>query len=176
MERRRHALLSFLSSDRYHRGVSYQKVTSMLNLDCPRCGRLLKEDERTCPDCGFETGSLHWRLTRTAKRRFVPAQEEFQSLYLQLGGKDVLEHAVDSFYDRVLADSRIKHFFDRIDTKCLRDNQRDFLSYACGGPVTYDSDKLREAHRHLDLKDEHFDAVVEHLKTTLEEIGQRNAR
>ncbi len=143
----------------------------MLNLDCPRCGRPLTEDERTCRDCGFETGSLHWRLTRTAKRRFVPAQQEFQSLYLQLGGRDVVEQAVDSFYDRVLADSSLKHFFAQVDAKWLRGKQRDFLSYACGGPVTYDGDNLREAHRHLDLKQEHFDAVVEHLRATLEELG-----
>ncbi len=72
----------------------------MLHLDCPRCGRVVTEDDRTCRDCGYETSSLHWRLTRTAKRRFMPAQKEFKSLYERLGGKDVVEQAVDLFYER----------------------------------------------------------------------------
>ncbi len=143
----------------------------MLHLDCPRCGRLVTEDDRTCRDCGYETSTLHWRLTRTAKRRFMPAQKEFKSLYERLGGTDVVEQAVDLFYDKVLADDRIKHFFGQVDTKRLRDKQRDFLSYACGGSVTYDSDILRKAHKHLDLQEEHFTAVVGHLETTLEELG-----
>ncbi len=37
--------------------------------------------------------------------------------------------------------------------------------------MTYDSDILRKAHKHLDLQEEHFTAVVEHLKTTLEELA-----
>ena len=143
----------------------------MLSLNCPRCGRELKEDDRTCRDCGYETGSLHWRLARTAKRRFIPAQKEFQSLYQRLGGKEAVEQAVDLFYDKVLADDRIKHFFDQVDTERLRDKQRNFLTYACGGPMTYDSGVLREAHRHLDLQEEHFAAVVGHLKSTLEELA-----
>ena len=82
-----------------------------------------------------------------------------------------MEQAVDLFYDKVLADDRIKHFFDNVDTRRLREKQRDFLAYACGGSVTYDSDNLRETHRHLDLKEEHFAAVVGHLKETLEALG-----
>lgn len=81
------------------------------------------------------------------------------------------EQAVDLFYDRVLADDQIKHFFDQVDTKRLRDKQRNFLTYACGGPVTYDSGTLRETHRHMDLEEEHFAAVVGHLKSTLEELA-----
>ena len=143
----------------------------MLEATCPRCGRVLTEEEHTCQDCGYEIGLFHWRLARTSRRRFAPAQKEFKSLYERLGGKDVVERAVDRFYDLVLRDNRIKHFFDHVDTKRLRDKQRDFLSYACGGPVTYDSDQLREAHKHLELNEEHFTAVVEDLGATLEELG-----
>jgi hemoglobin len=92
-------------------------------------------------------------------------------LYQRLGGERIVEQAVDLFYDKVLADDRIKHFFDNVDTRRLREKQRDFLAYACGGSVTYDSDNLRETHRHLDLKEEHFAAVVGHLKETLEALG-----
>ena len=37
--------------------------------------------------------------------------------------------------------------------------------------MTYDSGVLREAHKHLDLQEEHFAAVVGHLESTLEELG-----
>ena len=132
---------------------------------------MLTAEEPTCPDCGFETASLHWRLTRTAKGRHGPAQKAFESLYKRLGGPAVVEQAVDLFYDKVLGDDRIKHFFDGVDMDRLRAKQRDFITYACGGAVSYESEALRTAHRHLGLKVEHFVAIIEHLETTLAVLG-----
>lgn len=140
-------------------------------MNCPRCGREFAEDETTCRDCGFEVGALQRRLTRTARRRYQPTVTEFRSLYDRLGGAETVERAVDQFYERLMADERIRHFFVPVDGKRLRAKQRDFLSYAFGGPVTYRSARLRQAHRHLQLRDEHFTAVVEHLEATLVELG-----
>ena len=140
-------------------------------LECPRCGHVLTNRESTCPDCGFETASLHWRLTRTAKGRYGPAQKEFETLYERLGGLPVVEQAVDLFYDKVLADDRIKHFFDGVDIDRMRTKQRDFITYACGGAVSYESEALRTAHQHLGLKVEHFVAIIEDLETTLAALG-----
>lgn len=42
----------------------------------------------------------------------VGSADPNMNLYSKLGGPEALEAAVDMFYDRVLADERLKHFFD----------------------------------------------------------------
>ncbi|MDH3584231.1 MAG: group 1 truncated hemoglobin [Phycisphaerae bacterium] len=97
------------------------------------------------------------------------------SLYEQLGGKDAIDAAVDRFYEKVLADDRIKHFFDTVDMAKQRGKQKIFMAYAFGGPVNYTGKDMRAAHSHLvheqGLNDEHFDAVAENLQATLQDLG-----
>lgn len=93
------------------------------------------------------------------------------SLYEQLGGKEAIDAAVDIFYQKVLADDRINHFFEGVDLDNQRGMQKSFLAYAFGGPVKYSGKYMRAAHQHLDLNDTHFDAVVEHLGATLKELN-----
>ncbi len=97
------------------------------------------------------------------------------SLYEKLGGKAAVEMAVDRFYERVLADARIKHFFENIDMNKQRGHQKAFLTYAFGGAPQYEGNMIREAHKHLvdgmGLNGGHFDAVVENLVETLKELG-----
>ena len=96
------------------------------------------------------------------------------SLYEKLGGKEAIDAAVDIFYQKVLADERIKHFFDSVDMGKQRSKQKKFLAYAFGGPVKYDGKDMREAHKHLDLTEEHFIAVAENLQATLQEMNVSN--
>jgi len=93
-----------------------------------------------------------------------------RTLYEQLGGKAAIEAAVDLFYDHVLSDERIQHFFGGVDMQRQRGKQKIFLAYVFGAPVKYDGRDMREAHRHLNLQEEHFGAVAENLQKTLEEL------
>lgn len=96
------------------------------------------------------------------------------SLYARLGGETAVTAAVDIFYDKVLADARIKHFFVNTNMTRQREKQRAFLTMAFGGPVNYSGQNMREGHAHLvkqGLNDNHFDAVVELLGATLQELG-----
>jgi hemoglobin len=97
------------------------------------------------------------------------------TLFEKLGGSANVELAVNKFYDRVLHDDRIKHFFDGVDMKRQRAHQRAFLTYAFGGTSHYDGRHLREAHQQLvtekGLSSEHFNAVAENLIETLKEMG-----
>jgi hypothetical protein len=38
-----------------------------------------------------------------------------QSLYARIGGREAVEAVVSDFYDRVLADDSVAHYFDDID-------------------------------------------------------------
>ena len=96
------------------------------------------------------------------------------NLYEQLGGAAAVEAAVELFYRKVLADGRIKHFFDGVDMRRLAGHQKAFLAMAFGGPAHYRGKAMRQGHAHLvarGLDDSHFDAVVELLGQTLGELG-----
>jgi len=91
-----------------------------------------------------------------------------ESLYDSLGGNKAVFAAVDIFYRKVLSDDRVNHFFDTVDMDKQRGKQRKFLAYAFGAPLNYDGKDMREAHKHLDLTEEHFTAIAENLQGTLE--------
>lgn len=97
------------------------------------------------------------------------------TLYDKLGGAAAVDLAVDKFYERVLNDDRIKHFFANVDMAKQRAHQKAFLTYAFGGADHYNGRYMREAHRELvetqGLSSEHFDAVAEDLMATLQELG-----
>jgi hemoglobin len=97
------------------------------------------------------------------------------TLFDKLGGAAAVDLAVDKFYERVLQDNRIKHFFANVDMVKQRAHQKAFLTYAFGGTDKYDGRYMREAHQELvekhGLNGEHFDAVAEDLIETLKEMG-----
>lgn len=96
-------------------------------------------------------------------------------LFERIGGKDAVNAAVDLFYDKLIADSRVSHFFKGIDIDRQRAKQKIFLTYAFGGAPHYSGPSMRKAHEKLvtekGLNDGHFDAVAENLQKTLEELG-----
>jgi len=94
------------------------------------------------------------------------------TLFEKLGGSDAIDAAVDQFYERVLNDDRINHFFIGVDMAKQRQHQKAFLTYAFGGSTNYDGKMLRQAHQNLvGLNGDHFDAVVENLVATLKGMG-----
>ena len=92
------------------------------------------------------------------------------SLYERIGGKDALNAAVDRFYERVLADDRIKQFFDSVDMDGQRKKQKRFLAVVFGANEKWEGKDMRAAHAHLDLTEEHFTAVAENLQGALEDL------
>jgi hemoglobin len=102
----------------------------------------------------------------------VPTQQA--TLYEQLGGQAAVEAAVDLFYRKVLSDDRISSFFEDIDMDRQIGKQKAFLTMAFGGPHNYSGADMRRGHAHLvarGLNDSHFDAVVELLAQSLQELG-----
>ena len=94
-----------------------------------------------------------------------------ETLYDRIGGKDAVNAAVDIFYDKIMADSRINHFFENVDMKKQRAKQKIFLIYAFGGAPNYSGKSMRDAHAHLKLTEDDFNAVAENLVTTLNDLN-----
>ncbi|MDP2904194.1 MAG: group 1 truncated hemoglobin [Methylovulum sp.] len=96
------------------------------------------------------------------------------TLFEQLGGAGAVDAAVDIFYRKVLADYRINRFFDNVDMEKQAAKQKAFLTMAFGGPHNYTGEDMRKGHENLvkmGLDDSHFDAVMEHLGATLQELN-----
>ncbi|MDP3840136.1 MAG: group 1 truncated hemoglobin [Methylococcales bacterium] len=104
----------------------------------------------------------------------MTASKNEQALYDRIGGEAAVNVAVDIFYRKVLNDHRINRFFDNVDMEKQAAKQKAFLTMAFGGPHNYTGEDMRKGHAHLvkmGLDDSHFDAVVENLGATLEELN-----
>lgn len=98
-------------------------------------------------------------------------EEKPMSIYEKIGGDAAVNAAVDIFYKKVLTDDRISHFFDTVDMESQHAKQKAFLTMAFGGPNNYTGKDMREAHKHMNLTEEHFNAVAENLVATLQELN-----
>ena len=96
------------------------------------------------------------------------------TLYDKLGGEKTVKLVVENFYQRVLNDDRINHFFEQVDMLKQKMHQIDFLTYAFEGSERYRGSTMREVHQKLvqekGLSDEHFNAFIEDLVETLKEL------
>jgi hemoglobin len=93
------------------------------------------------------------------------------SLFERIGGAPAVDAAVNIFYRKVLSDERISHFFESVDMERQAAKQKAFLTMVFGGPNQYTGLDMRKAHAGMHLTEEHFDAVVQHLGSTLTQLG-----
>ncbi|MCX7088981.1 MAG: group 1 truncated hemoglobin [Methylococcales bacterium] len=96
------------------------------------------------------------------------------TLYERIGGEAAVNAAVELFYRKVLSDHRINRFFANTNMDEQIAKQKAFFTMAFGGPNTYTGTDMRNAHAALvkrGLDDSHFDAVMEHLGATLQELN-----
>jgi hemoglobin len=93
-----------------------------------------------------------------------------QTLFEELGGKETIALVVDHFYEKMLADEELKHFFDHTDMKKQRAHLTAFVSFAIGSHDSYKGKNMKDAHAHLQIKSDHFNKTAGHLITTLQEL------
>lgn len=140
--------------------VATETVT---NTVCPVTGKPAD------PAITAEYEGRKWSFAKEAcKTKWVKARED--SLYQKLGGKAAIDAVVDAFYVKVLADNRVKHFFDNVSMDKQRRKQKDFLSAAFGGPLPWTGKDMRKAHEGMGLTEEHFNAIAENLVNTLKDF------
>jgi hemoglobin len=96
------------------------------------------------------------------------------SLMERIGGRSKINAAVALFYQKVLADEKLRPFFHHASMNGLRAKQGMFLAMLVGGQTLYTGRDIRSAHaesRELGLDDAHFDALLTHFQQALEEVG-----
>lgn len=92
------------------------------------------------------------------------------SLYERLGGLDAINAVVQSFVARCAGDDRINPKFARADVPRLKKMLVDQVCEATGGPCTYTGRTMRETHDGMGVTAGEFDALVEDLVATLDEL------
>lgn len=91
-----------------------------------------------------------------------------QSLYEKVGSEEAISKVVDYFYrDLVLKNDTVNHFFKETDMTKQRSHQTKFISFALGGPNQYSGKSMAKAHEGMNLQNEHFQAIVNHLHDAL---------
>ena len=93
------------------------------------------------------------------------------SLYERLGGLDAITAVVDSFVTRSAGDDRINRKFERTDVPRLTKMLVDQVCEATGGPCTYTGRSMREAHDAMRVTAGEFDAFIQDLEGTLDELN-----
>lgn len=93
------------------------------------------------------------------------------TLLSELGGRDAVEMVVAAFYERVLGDPLLKGYFKGVQMSRLYKNQTDFFCAALGDPDAYHGRDMRSLHAGMNIGDEEFDAVAQHLSAALHDCG-----
>ncbi len=100
-----------------------------------------------------------------------PSARKKASLFARLGGDEAIAAAIESFYERVLRDRRLKRFFKTTNLERLKAQQRDFFAEVLGGPANYNGLDMRTAHRGMGIEEKHFSRAAQHLTETLQDLG-----
>lgn len=101
------------------------------------------------------------------------------NLYELVGGRQTIHAAIKSFYQRVLADPSLRHFFDHVDMEHQIALQSMFISMSLGGRTVYTGKDVRAAHaeaRKKGLNSSHFDTFLGHFRAALEEAGVQSEK
>lgn len=97
------------------------------------------------------------------------------TVYDRLGGIAAVRAAVNIFYEKVLQDGRINHFFLGMDMASQKRKQVLFLSYVFGGADQYRGRDLVSAHKRIieqhGCNRDHWQVVVDLLVETLQQLN-----
>jgi hemoglobin len=93
------------------------------------------------------------------------------SLFQHLGGIAGIERIVSGTIDRAIADSRIACSFDNVNHDRLKRLITQQVCYLTGGPCAHRDRGMGPAHRHLELREGHFNALVEDMQDSMDAAG-----
>ncbi|KRX04177.1 Globin-like protein [Pseudocohnilembus persalinus] len=186
LERQKKQLSDFLSSifggsEKYH-GRDIKTAHQYLNINDDQFNcfgglliGVLHELQINQEDIGQITKFWESMRQNVVKSQDLQHNDEYQKpkepLITRIGGQNQLYQAVDTFYDKVLQDTRVNFFFKNTDMGHLRQQQKYFFELVMGGQNKYNGKNMLEAHQNLGINDYHFDVVVDILLKTLIEFG-----
>jgi hemoglobin len=101
----------------------------------------------------------------------VASPARAQALFEELGGMAGIERFVGATVQRSLADDRIAWAFDNVNHDRLARLIAQQVCNLSGGPCARRDRGMGPAHRHLNLAEYHFNALVENMQVAMEQAG-----
>lgn len=98
------------------------------------------------------------------------------TLYERLGGVYAIATVVDDFIERLLvndtlnANPAIKAARDRVPKSGLKYQVTAFVCLATGGPCTYTGRSMKQAHTHLNITEQEWQAMAAEFKKSLDKF------
>jgi hemoglobin len=93
------------------------------------------------------------------------------TLFADMGGKDVITRVANDTADNFLADPRIKATFDNTNMDRFRVLLAQQFCVVAGGDCTYTGRSMKDTHKGLHLTNADFNAVVEDLQKAMDKEG-----
>jgi hemoglobin len=78
---------------------------------------------------------------------------------------------VQEFYEDLLQDPTLGHFFERVSIVELAEHQTIFLTMVMGGPMAYTTGDIARGHSGLHIGHDEFEATIHYLAARLESNG-----
>lgn len=102
--------------------------------------------------------------------------QEKLSLYERLGGVYSIAIVVDDFIDRIMVDPRLNanSFVDeahhRVTSQGFKYYVTEMVCWATGGPQQYSGRSMRDAHQHLAITPQEWQAFIDDFQQTLDKF------
>lgn len=94
------------------------------------------------------------------------------TIYDEIGGAPAVATVVDLFYQRLVADPAVNHYFAGKEMARLKAHQRALVTVALGGvSETYTGRLMGPAHAGLNITSDAFDRILIHLEAVLVDAG-----
>lgn len=92
-------------------------------------------------------------------------------VYKDFGELPGITALMEDFMVLLLADSRMKPFFDNVDQVAVKKHLVEQVCVILAGPCTYTGRDMRESHAGLEINRNNFNALVEVLQVAMDKRG-----
>ncbi len=100
-----------------------------------------------------------------------PSAARDNSLYVALGEKTGIVQLSDDFVTRLVADKRMRPFFEKTNLPHFKLQLADQVCMVSGGPCVYKGADMKSSHANFDIAKADFNALVEVLQQSMDAKG-----
>lgn len=101
----------------------------------------------------------------------APAFPELLPVYKQFGEEAGLVKLMDVFMEKLLADPRMRPFFENTDQAKVKKHLVEQFCVILGGPCSYSGRDMKSSHATLGIDRSNFNALVEDLQWAMNKQG-----
>ena len=127
---------------------------------------VIPADEEVSAEEKTATPATAANMTATA-----PAFPELLPVFKQFGEEAGLVKLMDVFMDRMLADPRMRPFFENSDQAKIKKHLVEQFCVILGGPCNYSGRDMKSSHAALGIDRANFNALVEDLQWAMNKQG-----